>query len=80
MAAAPPITCGPPQPPFDGSVDFGNQSPPYVQGTTVTFQCDNGLFPNDTMTATCRDMSGRGEWEPNPADLVCRIEPGDLLL
>ena len=76
MAAAPPIICGSPQPPSDGSVNFGNQSPPYVQGTTVTFQCDDGLFPNDTMTATCRDMSGMGEWDPNPVDLTCRERPG----
>ena len=79
MAAAPPITCESPQPPSDGSVNFGNQSPPYVQGTTVTFQCDAGLFPNDTMAATCRDMSGRGEWEPNPANLICRGAPGRLI-
>ena len=32
------------------------------------------------MTATCTDMSGMGEWDPIPADLVCRTEPGDLLL
>ena len=79
MAAAPPITCGPPSPPSNGSVDFGNQSPPYVEGTIVTFQCDNGLFPNDTMAATCTDMSGTGEWEPNPADLICRGAPGRLI-
>ena len=76
IAAALPITCESPQPPSNGSVDFGNQSPPYVQGTTVTFQCDDGLFPNDTIIATCTDMSGTGEWEPNPADLTCRKKPG----
>ena len=76
MAAAPPTTCGLPPPPSNGSVGFGNQSPPYVQGTTIIFQCDDGLFPNDTMITTCRDMSGRGEWDPNPADLTCRKKPG----
>ena len=79
MAAAPPITCESPQPPSNGSVNFGNQSPPYVQGTTVTFQCEDGLFPNDAMTATCNEMSGMGEWEPNPAYLVCRGSPGRLI-
>ena len=57
MVEAPPITCGPPQPPSNGSVNFGNQSPPYVEGTTVTIQCDDGLFPN-AMTATCTDKLG----------------------
>ena len=81
MTEAPPsILCGFPPPPSNGSVNSGNQSPPYVEGTIVTFQCDDGLFPNDTMTATCRNLSGTGEWEPNPADVVCRIEPGDFLL
>ena len=81
MAEAPPIICGSPQPPVNGSVNFGNQSPPYyVQGTTVTFQCDDGLFPNDAMTATCTDMSGRGEWDTNPADLTCREKPGMFII
>ena len=79
MAEAPPIICGSPQPPSHGSVNLGNQSPPYVQETTVTFQCDDGLFPNDTMTATCTDMSGTGEWNPNPANLICRVVPGRLI-
>ena len=79
MAAAPPIACGSPQLPSNGSVDFGNQSPPYVEGTIVTFQCGNGLFPNETMNTTCRDISGMGEWNPNPADLICRGAPGRLI-
>ena len=76
MAEAPPVTCGSPQPPSNGSVDFGNQTQLYVQGTAVTFQCDDGLFPNDKMITTCTDMLGRGEWDPNPADLICRKKPG----
>ena len=73
------IICGSPQPPSSGSVNFGNQSP-YVQGTTVNFQCDDGLFPNGTMTTTCRNMSGRGEWDTNPADLTCREKPGLFII
>ena len=73
---APPILCGPPLSPSNGSVNMGNQSPPYAEGTTVTFQCDDGLFPRGTVTATCTDMLGTGEWDPNPADLTCSEIPG----
>ena len=80
MTEAPRVICGPPQPPSNGSVNFGNQSAPYSEGATVTFQCDDGLFPNDTRNTTCTDMSGIGEWVPDPADLtICREAPGELL-
>ena len=75
MTEAPPVTCGTPRPPSNGSVNLGNQSLPYA-GTTVTFQCNDGLFPNDARNTTCTDMSGMGEWVPDPADLDCRINPG----
>ena len=75
---ASPILCGLPQSPLNGSL--GSHSTTSPLGTIVTFQCDEGLLPNNTMTTTCRDVLETGEWEPNPADLVCRIEPGDLLL
>ena len=71
------VTCGTPQPPSNGSVKFGNQPLQYyAEGTTVTFQCDDGLFPNDVRSTTCTDMSGLGEWVPDPADLDCEITPG----
>ena len=73
MTEAPPVTCGTPQPPSNGRVSFGNQSPPYAEGTTVTFQCDDGLFPIDTRTTTCEQS---GLWEPNPGNLTCRERPG----
>ena len=77
MTEAPPVICGPPQPPSNGSVNIGNQPLPYyAEGTTFTFQCDDGLFPNDTRNTTCTDMSGLGEWDPDPADLDCEINPG----
>ena len=78
LHVASPILCGLPQSPLNGSL--GRHSLTSPLDTIVNFQCDDGLFPNDIMTATCRNLSGRGEWDPNPADLVCRIEPGDLLL
>ena len=76
MTEAPTVTCGTPQSPSNGSVNIGNQSPPYAEGTTVTFQCDDGLFPNDTRNTTCTDMLGMGEWDPDPAYLDCGINPG----
>ena len=44
-------------------------------GSEVTYHCDDGLFPTGVMTGTCTDVGGRGEWVPDPAQLMCR-EPG----
>ena len=32
-------------------------------------------FPTGVMTSTCTDVGGRGEWVPDPAQLMCRA-PG----
>ena len=58
-------------PPLNGSVS--DHSIPAVPGTTVTFHCDDGLFPTGTMNATCL---ASGEWDRRPGDIVCREEPG----
>ncbi len=42
---------------------------PALPGTQVTFQCDNGLFPEGIMIVTCLDT---GEWSQNPGEIVCR--------
>ncbi|XP_064401038.1 sushi, von Willebrand factor type A, EGF and pentraxin domain-containing protein 1-like isoform X2 [Halichondria panicea] len=56
-------------PPRNGTI--GNHSVPAIPGTQVTFQCDDGLFPERTMTATCL---ATGEWDKNPGEIVCRNE------
>ena len=76
LITAPLVLCGLPQSPLNGSL--GSHLPTSPLGTTVTFQCDDGLFPNDTGNTTCTDMSGMGEWVPDPAELVCRKRPGEM--
>ena len=41
----------------------------------VTYHCDDGFLPTAVMTSTCTDVGGRGEWVPDPAQLMCRV-PG----
>ena len=38
------------------------------EGSSITFTCEEGLFPNDTITATC---TGEGYWSPDPATYMC---------
>ena len=37
------------------------------EGSSITFNCEDGLFPNDSITATC---SG-GYWNTDPATYTC---------
>ena len=63
------VDCGQPEIPSNGVVsDLFNTT----EGATVTFQCEEGLFPSDPITSTC---SSTGQWSPNPADVQCNI-PG----
>ena len=38
------------------------------EGSSITFTCEDGLFPNDTITATC---TGEGHWTTDPATYMC---------
>ena len=38
------------------------------EGSSITFTCEHGLFPNVTITATC---TGEGHWSTNPATFMC---------
>ena len=38
------------------------------EGSSITFTCEDGLFPNDTITATC---TGEGHWSIDPATYMC---------
>ncbi len=53
--------------PQNGTIS--EHSVPAIPGAQVTFQCDNGLFPEGIMTATCLVT---GEWDKNPGEIVCR--------
>ena len=59
--------CGYPDPPVNGS--FGGDITSTVEGSEITYQCDDGLTPEGTMTAVCGQD---GEWIPNPGDVECR--------
>ncbi|XP_064402641.1 membrane cofactor protein-like isoform X1 [Halichondria panicea] len=66
----PPVSCTAPlSSPRNGTIS--NHSVPAIPGTQVTFQCDDALFPEGTMTATCL---ATGEWDKNPGEIVCRYE------
>ena len=62
--------------PVNGSL--GYHSIPSLLGTYITYHCDDGLFPTGVMTSTCTDVGGRGEWVPDPAQLMCEEQLGKL--
>ena len=62
-------------PPWNGTIS--GHSVPAIPGTQVTFQCDDGLFPEGTMNVICLPT---GEWDKNSWEIVCRIEPSKLLI
>ena len=74
--SAPPLTCDPPGAPFNGTVNTTDQQS-YTDGSTVTFQCDPGLFPLGVMNATCTIQGQTGVWDPDPGSIVCRTSPGE---
>ena len=48
---------------------FGGDLTSTVEGSEITYQCDDGLTPEGIMTAVCGED---GEWRPNPGDVECR--------
>ena len=40
-----------------------------VESSDITYQCDDGLTPEGTMTAVCGEDR---EWRPKPGDVECR--------
>ena len=38
------------------------------EGSSITFTCEDGLFPNDIITANC---TGEGHWTTDPATYMC---------
>ena len=58
--------------PQNGTIS--SHSVPAIPGTRVTFQCDDRLFPEGIMSATCL---ATGEWDKNPEEIVCRNESSE---
>ncbi len=63
--------CDTPSTPINGSFTILSAESDFTEGTEIVLQCDDGLLPSHPRTATCVKVSGRGEWVPNPADLLC---------
>ncbi len=55
-------------PPQNGTIT-SDHFLPAIPGAQVSFQCDNGLFPEGILTSTCLTT---GEWDRNPGEIVCR--------
>ena len=76
---APPVMCPVPGAPSNGSVNASGQS--YTEGSEVTYQCNDGLFPVGLFIITCtRDRDEQnGTWKPEaPSTVECRTVPGKI--
>ena len=52
--------CGPPTANNNVSLNYGST----LEESLLTFQCRDGLFPEDVFTASCYQ---NGSWIPNPS-------------
>ena len=43
------------------------------EGSSITFTCEDGLFPSDIITATCIE---EGHWSTDPATYMCTNTTG----
>ena len=76
----PPVRCGMPRGPGKGSIK-NIQSISTVGGAQIFFRCNPGYVPAGRMSATCMSPDGilaDGTWTPDPADLVCNGERGQV--
>ena len=64
-------TCHDPTPPMKVSIGGYTST---VEGSVVTFHCNEGLIPAEQMNTTC---ASNGSWTPNPAELICSDPPSD---
>ena len=62
----PPVDCGSPGNPQNGSVTSYTDT---KNGSVAFYSCNPGLVPAGSMRAVC---TGSG-WSPNPADLSCSV-------
>ena len=65
------IVCDTPSTPINESLRILSAESSFTEGSEIVLQCDDGLLPSHPRTATCVQVLGRGEWVPNPADVLC---------
>ncbi len=70
--------CPVPGAPSNGSVNASNNQT-YIEGSEVTYQCNNELFPMGLFITTCTRDGQNGVWKPeDPNTIECRTAPGDI--
>ena len=66
----PTVSCIAPPVPTNAHISFQSSSV-YIEGTKVTFQCDN--VSHAALTSVCQ---ANGSWTPSPSELVCSLRLG----
>ncbi len=56
-------------------MDVSGGTPPFLQGSQVTYRCDVDFFPAGDMLSTCENVGGVGTWKPD-TNITCRDMPG----
>ncbi len=75
---APPVMCPVPGAPSNGSVNASNDQA-IIEGSEVTYQCNDGLFPVGLFIVTCTRDGQNGVWKPeDPSTVECRTTPGEI--
>ncbi len=65
------LDCG--QPVLSPSVSVIANTSGTTEGDTVTLQCEDGLFPVESVMIICNSA---GVWSPNSTELVCKVISG----
>ena len=66
------VNCGAPRLPVNSSV-LSVPSNGVRNGSEVTFQCNERLFPSNEITIVC---TSEERWSPDPERIVCGEQPG----
>ncbi|XP_064406785.1 uncharacterized protein LOC135351641 isoform X2 [Halichondria panicea] len=54
-------------------INYDNSSSNSLRlGTNVSYQCNDGLIPNEEKISTCSNVLGEAKWIPDPSQFVCR--------
>ena len=59
------VDSGTPSPPADEAIISQTST---LEGSRITFKCDDGFNPSLVMDAECQPD---GNWQPDPAGVVC---------
>ena len=69
------IGCG--QPALSPRVSVIANTGGTTEGDTVTLQCEDGLFPMESVMINCNSA---GVWSPNPAEFICMVISGIIYI